>query len=129
MGEAWGDRIMPISLGAVITEGPTNAKVSETIRVKSAHTVRITNNSGATVQCEVTYRLSHDRPGSHKMEETYPHTITNNGRLELDADKFLDFAPEVTGPHRMKAETIVTAGALGDSSAESTNWTIQVSEN
>lgn len=111
---------------ANITGGPASAEVGENISVTSAHTARVTNSSGAAITCTVTYRISHDR-GSHKFEKVEPHSIPDGGSLNETANGLLNFAPEVTGPHRMKATTIVDCGTFGNDEGVSTNWTIQVS--
>jgi len=111
---------------ASISDGPAAAEVGENISVTSTHTVSVANTSGSSISCTVTYRISHDR-GSHSFEKVDSHSIPDGGSLKETANGLLSFAPEVTGPHRMKATTIVDCGSFGIDQGMSTNWTIQVS--
>lgn len=113
--------------GAQITGGPNSAKVGESVTVTSHHTARVTNTTDSAVDCKITYRISHDRGNEEFLEET-TRTLEPNDSLSESADGVLGFAPSMTGPYRLKAETKMECGALGSKTASSTNWAIQVSQ-
>lgn len=78
------------------------------------------------MQCKVTYRITHDR-GTDKFENVEPVTLGIGESHRATAEGALAFAPELSGPYRMVAETIVNCGVLGSEAAKTNNWTIQVS--
>lgn len=118
---------MPPVAGAQITSGPTSVKVGETVVVISAHTASFSNQTGGTLNCKVTYRITHDR-GDDKFESIETHPLNIGGKLNLSANGELRFSPDVTGPHRMMAETIVECGEGGNDTASSANWSFLVSK-
>lgn len=118
---------MPPVSWAQITSGPTSAKVGEAVIVTSAHTASFSNQTSGALNCKVNYRITHDR-GDDKFESIETHPLDLGRALNLSANGELSFSPDVTGPHRMKAETIVECGEGGNDTASSANWSFLVSK-